>query len=267
MGYLQAVVLGFIQGATEFLPVSSSGHLHIIPLLLGWKQQPMSFDIFVHAGTLIAVILYFWPEVVKYTKGLIVGIKRLFEREPQLRDSIFSYYILIAFIPAGILGYFFQSRIQSVINNAQLISYFFLVTALLLILANVLKGKKDFTGIDWLDALIIGIAQAIALIPGISRSGASITAGRMMGLNRESSARFSFLIAIPAIMGGMVYAIYKTISGDFVIFLGPYIVGFIVAAVVGWLSLHLFFKILKSAGFEPYIVYLILLFVVLQVVL
>jgi len=267
MGYLQAVVLGFIQGATEFLPVSSSGHLYIVSHLLGWKLPPMTFSIFVHAGTLIAVIIYLWPEVVKYSKGFVAGIKSFIKKEPQGKDSIFSYYIIIAIIPASILGYLFESRIELMTTNIRLISYLLLVTALLLIVANLLKGKKKITGIDWFDAFIIGIAKAIALIPGISRSGASITAGRMMGLNRESSARFSFLIAIPIIAGATIYKIYGSITSGFPIFIGPYIVGFIVAAVVGWLSLHLFFKILKTAGFEPYIVYLILLFVVLQVVL
>lgn len=267
MGYIQALVLGAVQGATEFLPISSSGHLHIVPLLFGWNQQPLPFDIFVHAGTLLAVVVYFWPEVVKYTKGFIAGIKRLIQGKPQDDDSKIAYYILISFIPAGILGYLFESRIVMLVNSPKLISYFFLVTAVLLIIANVLRGKKEITSIKWLDALFIGFAQAIALIPGVSRSGASITTGRLVGLTRESSAKFSFLIAIPAITGGMFYSIYKTITGDFVFFIGPYLVGFVVAAVIGWFSLKLFFSILERAGFEPYIVYLVILFVFLQFVL
>jgi len=267
MGYIQAIVLGIVQGATEFLPVSSSGHLHIVPLLFGWNQQPLPFDIFVHAGTLTAVLIFFWPDVCKYTKGLFTGIKRLFKQEQHNKDTKIAYKILVSFLPAAILGYLFESRIEILINSPKIISYFFLVTATLLIIANVLKGKKNITSIKWLDALFIGFAQAIALIPGISRSGASITAGRLVGLSRKSSAKFSFLIAIPAIMGGMTYSIYKTVIGDFVLFLGPYLVGFVVAAVIGWLSLKLFFSILERAGFEPYIVYLVVLFVLLQFLL
>ncbi len=268
MGYLEAVVLGFIQGATEFLPISSSGHLTIFPALFGWQQPSLSFDIFVHAGTLVAVLIYFWADIAKYFKALFVGLGNFFKKEEVSTDSKIAFYIVLSFIPAAILGYLLESRIELLINSPKLVSYFFLVTAGLLILATVLKGKKEITGINWLDAIFIGFAQAIALIPGVSRSGTSITAGRIMGMTREASARFAFLIAVPAIAGGFLYHMYKAVFKiGFVIDLGPSLVGFAVAAVIGWLSIYMFFKILKTAGFEPYIVYLIILFVVLQIVL
>ncbi|HOO96323.1 MAG TPA: undecaprenyl-diphosphatase UppP [Caldisericia bacterium] len=265
MQYLQAIVLGFIQGATEFLPISSSGHLHIIPGLLGWMEHSLMFDVFLHAGTLVGIIIYFWKDIARYVVAFAAGIRSLINKEPVTNDAKFSFYVIIATIPAAILGYLFESRIEQLVTNPKTISYFLLVTAGLLLLAHIVKGDRKLTNIGWLDAVVVGFAQAVALIPGISRSGSSITAGRLMGLDRETSARFSFLIAIPIMLGGTLYSIAKVISiPEITIQFGPSFVGFVVAGVVGWLSLLVFFKIIKSAGFEPFIVYLILLFVFVQ---
>jgi undecaprenyl-diphosphatase len=271
MDIIQAFVLGIVQGLTEFIPVSSSAHLVLIPKFLGWTQPPMSFNVFLHGGTLVALLIFFWADVVKYVKAFFVGtsmfIRSIFVKDYQntfLPDTILSYNIILTLVPTGFLGLLFKDRLEQAFQDPKLVAWLLLGTAALLILSSVLKGKRELEEINWLDVLVVGFMQAVAMFPGISRSGATIAGGRIMGLNRETSARFTFLIAIPAIGAAFLLSLWDVLKGDVPIFLIPSIIGFVVSAIVGYFSFHLFFKIVKKFGFQAFAVYCILLFLVAQ---
>lgn len=262
MDIIQAVVLGFVQGLTEFIPISSSAHLVLIPKFLGWTQPPMSFDVFLHAGTLVALIIFFWADVVKYVKAFFTGIPQIGKTLPA--ESILSYNVILTLVPTGFLGLLFKDRLEQAFQDPKLVAWLLLGTAALLILSSMLKGKRELEEVSWLDALVVGFMQAVAMFPGISRSGATIAGGRMMGLKREASARFAFLIAIPAIGAAFLLSLWDVFKGHVPIYIVPSIIGFVISAVVGYFSFHLFFRIVRKFGFQAFAVYCILLFLVAQ---
>lgn len=271
MDIIQAVVLGFVQGLTEFIPISSSAHLVLIPKFLGWTQPPMSFGVFLHAGTLVALIIFFWADVVKYVKAFFVGsfsfVRSIFVKDYQhtfLPDTILSYNVILTLVPTGFLGLLFKDRLEQAFQDPKLVAWLLLGTAALLILSSMLKGKRELEEVSWLDALVVGFMQAVAMFPGISRSGATIAGGRMMGLKREASARFAFLIAIPAIGAAFLLSLWDVFKGHVPIYIVPSIIGFVISAVVGYFSFHLFFRIVRKFGFQAFAVYCILLFLVAQ---
>ncbi len=275
MSIVEAIVLGFVQGATEFLPISSSAHLVLVPKFLGWAPSPMSFDVFLHAGTLVALIIYFWPEVVKYIVAFFKGIPNIGKKTPSVpfigkkmpQDSTMSYNILLALLPVVALGFLFKDNVEQAFLDPKLTSWLLLVTAALLFIATRVKGKRQFGEIGWVDALTIGFAQAIALLPGISRSGATIAGGRAMMLDRESSAKFAFLIAIPAIGAATLLSVWDIVKGNAPLFFWPSLIGFVVSAIVGYISVVLLFKLIKRHGFDVFVIYLIALFIVSQIIL
>lgn len=265
MSIFEAIALGIIQGATEFLPVSSSAHLVLIPRFLGWAPAPLSFDVFLHAGTLVAIVIYFWSEIIKYVIAFFRGFKSIGKNLHQ--DSKMSYNIFLALLPAIVFGFLFKKHIEQAFQNPNLTSWLLLVTVAILVFATRAKGKRKFSDIKWIDALAIGFAQAIALLPGISRSGSTITGGRAMMLDRESSARFAFLVAIPAIAAATMLSVWDIVKGNSPLFFWPSIVGFVVSATIGYLSICLLFRLIKKHGFDVFVIYLIILFIVSQIIL
>lgn len=256
MNPIQAAILGFIQGATEFIPVSSSAHLVILPNLFGWSQPPMSFDLFVHFGTLIALVVYFWPEFVKIVTNFFTGVFK----KPMPYDAQYSYCVVFAIIPAIIAELLFSDRIEQSFSDPVQASWMLLGTAALLVIASYVKGARDLKQVKWYDSLVVGVMQAIAILPGISRSGATITGARIMGFDRESSAKFAFHVAIPAIGGAFVFSLIKVLKGNFPIEWTPSLIGMLVAAGIGYLSLILFFKIIKKMNFMVFAVYCVAFF-------
>lgn len=256
MNPIQAAILGFIQGATEFIPVSSSGHLIIIPTLLGWEKPSLTFEVFVHFGTLLALVIYFWPEFVKLVRNLF---KNPFEK-PLPFDTFYSYLVVLTIIPAALVDLLFNDRLNTLLENPVLASWLLLVTAGFLIIASYLKGTRKLSTVTALDFLVVSLMQAVAILPGISRSGSTITAGRAMGLDRESSAKFAFHIAIPAIGAAFLWHLLKALKGNIPIEWIPSFIGLAVAAIVGYLSLVLFFKIIKKMNFMIFAGYCIALF-------
>lgn len=256
MNPIQAAILGFIQGATEFIPVSSSAHLVILPNLFGWSQPPMSFDIFVHFGTLLALIVYFWPEFVSIISNFFTGVFK----KPIPYEAHYSYNVVFAIIPAIAATLLFGDRIEESFGQPVQAAWQLLGTAALLVVASFVKGTRDLKQVRWYDALVVGVMQAIGIIPGISRSGATITGARIMGFDRESSAKFAFHIAIPAIGGAFLYSLWKVYKGSYPIEWIPSLIGMVVAAVIGYLSLILFFKIIKKMNFMVFAVYCVTFF-------
>lgn len=249
MTFLQVLLLSFVQGLTEFLPVSSSGHLVLVPALLHFTTKPtILFDITLHLGTLFSVIFFLWKDIVQILVGICQG-----KRE----HWILTFKVIVAVIPAAILGLLLNDYIDILFENPLYVGYAYFVTALLLFLTLFLKdkGKTMFT-ITWWDALIIGLLQACALVPGFSRSGFTLVAALLVGMKKKEAFRFSFLIAIPAILGAFLFKLpdMRMESG-----IGMYIFGFLIALIVGFFSLYLLKMVLKKSRIYWFALYCLLL--------
>jgi len=257
----ESVLLGIIQGATEFLPVSSSGHLVLIPALLRLPLPNLAFTMGLHAGTLLSLLAYFYREII----GLVKGVFSVFKREKSAEEEFYLRLfglIIIAVIPAGIAGVLLSDRVDLLFSNPRTVSYLFFITAAFLILSSILsdKSKKTFKNINALDAVIVGIFQILALPPGISRSGTTITGGIVSGLDRESASKFSFLVAIPVIFGATVLEAGKGNFAGFTI--TDLLAGFVVSFIIGLISLWIFFPLVKKTKFYVFAIYCIILGVI-----
>ena len=258
MSIIQAIILGIIQGLTEFLPISSSAHLVIVPYILGWQIDPKAafiFNVLVQNGTLLAVIVYFWKELWSILRAFFQGIfKGKPFADPQAR---LGWFLILATIPAGILGLAIKPIVEAAFNSVVATAIFLFGTSALLVTAELLgKRSRQLTSLNWLDALIMGIFQAVAIFPGISRSGATITGGMLRQLDRPSAARFSFLMSIPVMLaaGGLEIAdILQTPALSSTIPL--ILVGFLTAAVVGFLSIRWLLGYLQKGSFYAFAIY------------
>ena len=236
MNIIQAILLGIVQGVTEFIPVSSSGHLVLVPWLLGWKSPGLVFDTIVHWGTLVAVLVYFWREWWALITAWVRGLVRWDWREPQAR---LMWLLIVGSIPAAVLGYLFNDFFESLFGKPVWVSVFLLVTAGLLALGEWLgKRTRDLGSLRWPDALLIGLGQAAAIVPGLSRSGATMSVGLLRGLERPAAARFSFLLAAPVILGAGLFQLLDLFSVPNPMAQVPALaVGFVTAAISGYLCI------------------------------
>ncbi|VAW58135.1 Undecaprenyl-diphosphatase [hydrothermal vent metagenome] len=256
MEFIQILVLALVQGLTEFLPVSSSAHLILVPILTGWEDQGLAFDVAVHVGTLSAVVIYFRAELGRMTVSWLGSVsgKGLDE------DARLAWAVLFGTIPAGLAGLLFKDFIELHLRSANVLAAATLVFALLLWWADAKgRGQRDEYSIRWLDVVFIGLAQALALIPGTSRSGVTITAGLFIGLNRQAAARFSFLLSIPVIVlaGGLKTLDYlKEASLDD---MQPLMLGAFLSGVSAYFCIHYFLKLLEKIGMMPFVIYRIIL--------
>lgn len=250
MDIFQAIILGIIQGITEWLPISSSGHLVLAQHLFG-LTQPLIFDVMLHLGSLLVVFIFFWKEI----KELIVGVIK-FEKE-KLRLLLF---IIIATIPIALVGFFLGDLVEKAFNSLVVVGFGLIFTSFLLFLSRYPKKKSG--KLSWGKAAIIGLFQAVAILPGVSRSGSSISSGMMLGIKKEDVARFSFIIFIPAILGATVLELGSLGAVENV---SAMIIGTIVSAVVGFFSLKLLMNIIKKDKFSWFGVYCLILGIVVVV--
>ena len=263
MDFLQILVLALVQGLTEFLPVSSSAHLILVPILTGWEDQGLAFDVAVHVGTLSAVVLYFRKEISKMTVSWgasVVG--KGFDQEAKL-----AWAVLFGTIPVGIAGLLFKDFIEMHLRAPEVLATATLVFALLLWLADA-RGRetRDEYSLTWTDILFIGLSQALALIPGTSRSGATMTAALFLGLSRQAAARFSFLLSIPVIIlaGGLKTLDYlEEASIDD---MQPLMLGALLSGVSAYVCIHYFLKLLEKISMLPFVIYRIVLAIFLFIV-
>ncbi|HEA17856.1 MAG TPA: undecaprenyl-diphosphate phosphatase [Pseudoalteromonas prydzensis] len=256
MSIIEIIVLALIQGLTEFLPISSSAHLILPSQILGWQDQGLAFDVAVHVGTLIAVIIYFRKEVVE----ILAAWFKSFGAQGATDDSKLGWWIIIGTIPAAVLGLIFKDLIELYLRSAWVIAITTILFGLLLWYADV-KGKQTKTiyQLTWKSALMIGMAQAMAMIPGTSRSGITMTAGLMLGMNKQSAARFSFLLAIPVIsMMGLYYTIELAL-GDHIVDWTTLILGAGLSFISAYTCIFLFLKIIERMGMMPFVIYRLLL--------
>ena len=269
MTLIQAIVLGIVQGLTEFLPVSSSGHLVMTQTLFGITENNLSFAIILHLGTLFAIIIAYHSAVFNMIKQFFLMIGDLFtKRSFNLTESKYRYYIIyiiVATIPAGIVGVLFSDLISEAFSSVVLISFTFALTGIILLVGERI-GKSNEGTIEKLGAkkaFIVGLFQMLAITPGISRSGTTMTGGLFMGLKKEDALEFSFLLALPAILGSLllefseVVIAIQTISPLYVL------AGFLSAVVVGYGSIKLFNAIVKKGKMIVFSCYLWLLSIVL----
>jgi len=240
MTVIQSILLGVIQGLTEFLPISSSGHLVIVPFLLKWDIPPAEafvFDVLVQVATLIAVLGFFWKDFYVILRGVLRGIQR---RKPfETQPARMGWYILLSTIPAGIAGLLLKDVVERAFSSPTMTAVALLGTALLLVIAErVGKRQRSLASLTWLDALVIGVFQILALFPGLSRSGSTIAGAMTRDLERPAAARFSFLMAVPIMLvAGMLAVIDLTQIKELGALLPVFIPGFIAAAVVGYLAI------------------------------
>jgi undecaprenyl-diphosphatase len=260
MPIFQVIVLGIVQGLTEFLPISSTAHLALIPWLFGWKDQGLGFDIALHVGTLLAVIIYFFRDRVQI---LVQGFGVRSGGDPDLsRNRYLLWLLAIASIPVGIAGFIFKQQAETTWRSPYVIGTMLIVVGLLMWAAEYMGRKqKDMGHITSADAIAIGIAQALAVVPGTSRSGITISAGLFRNLDRRAAARFSFLLSTPAIAaaaGKDFWDLAKHQGGLPADMRVPFAVGILVSAIVGCLTIKFFMDFLRRSTFTPFIIYRII---------
>src|SRR4051794_14776664 len=257
MDAFQAIVLGIVQGLTEFLPVSSTGHLRIVPAFLGWEDPGSAFTAVTQLGTLAAVLIYFRADLWRIASAWLRGL-----RDPEVRgthDARMGWFIILGTIPIGFFGLLFKDQIESGARSLYLIGTTLIVLGLLLLLAErVARRDRDIEQIDRRDAAVMGLAQACALVPGVSRSGSTITAGLFLGFDRESAARYSFLLSVPAVvLSGLFEA--RKIGEPGGAGLAPTLIATLLAFVVGYASIAWMLRWLTSHSTAVFVVYRVVL--------
>lgn len=237
----QSIILGIVQGITEFLPISSSGHLVLTPFLLGWRlpeEHVFIFDVLVQVATLVAVFAYFWQDLVAIISGTLSG---LVQWKPFATiEARLGWYLALATIPASLIGLTIRNTVEAAFHSPYAAALFLIVTAIMLLVAERAgKRNRKMESLTWIDALMIGIYQTLALFPGISRSGATITGGMVQNLDRQTSARFSFLMSVPIMLAaGLISTIDLLQIPNLSELLPTFIPGFLASAVVGYFSIR-----------------------------
>jgi undecaprenyl-diphosphatase len=249
MPFFVAIILGLIQGLTEFLPVSSSGHLVVAQYYLpGFTEAPLPFDVILHLGTLVALVIYFFRDI----KHIAASFFRYNDVE-AVGDRRLGWLIVIGTIPAGVVGLCFKDQIETLFSNVSLVPYMFIVTAVLLFAGERLgRPERPIRSMRVRDAVIIGLLQAVAIMPGISRSGSTIAGGLMVGLEKDAAARFSFILSIPAVFGAFLLSL-----GDMTHVTVSFVVGAAVACLVGLGAIWLTFRFVVNRRLWVFSLYLV----------
>ncbi len=259
MNELQALLLGVVQGLTEFLPISSSGHLILVPWVLDFnylEQHPefnKSFDVSLHSGTLLAVLTYFRADLVRYARGVLHSLRT---RRVEGQDERLGWLIVIATVPAAAVGAIAEQPITDKLGEPWQIAILLAVFAILLYLADRLPQQREVEGLGVRDAVLVGLAQAVALAPGTSRSGVTITAGRALGLTRAAAARFSFLLLAPITLGAVLYeSVDLLLTGVPPDSAGPFVVGIVAAAASGFAAIWGMLRYLQTRSYDIFVWY------------
>jgi undecaprenyl-diphosphatase len=279
VSWLDAIILGIVQGLTEFLPISSSAHLRIVSEFLLKADAGAAFTAIIQLGTETAVLIYFLPDIVHIVSS---WFKALFGRIPRNDPNArLGWFIIVGSIPIVVLGLIFQTQIETVLRSLWIVAITLIVFGILLGIADYLGAKNlRLREMTWRHAVLLGLAQALALIPGVSRSGATIGAGRALGFERPAAARYSFLLALPAVFGSGLYELYKTLKDPCdaaaakatscapEIFTMPQtLVAAVVAGVIGFIVIAFLMRYISKGSFLPFVIYRIALGVVLIVLL
>lgn len=259
MPILQVVVLGIVQGLTEFLPISSTAHLYLTSWLLGWQTEALSFDIMLHIGTLLAILIYFYRDWLQII-GQGFGMRPHFEPELK-RNPMLLWLLAIATVPVGVFGALFNKQAEGAWRTPYVMGAMLIAIGVLMWIAeNVGRKVRELPSINLPDAITIGLSQALAIVPGCSRSGITISAGLFRDLDRQSAARFSFLLSAPAIGGAAVKTLWDMHKAHELHTLasGSFIVGVVVSAIVGCAVIAWFLQYLRRSTLRPFVYYRII---------
>jgi undecaprenyl-diphosphatase len=252
---LQAIVLGLVQGLTEFLPISSSGHLVLVPWILDWEDPGLAFDAMLHLGTLLAIVVFFWRDLQDLVIGGLASIReRSLADDPSRRGA---WLIVVGSLPAALIGSVFEDFFETLFDAPIWVGVLLLVTGAVLAASEKWSRKRlRPTQLGWVDAVIIGLAQALAIAPGISRSGATISGGLWRGLQRDSAARFSFLLSVPIVMGAGLFKLKDLwVATGSMNSPAVLIAGFAAASVSGFLSIKFLLRYLRARPLYPFAAY------------
>lgn len=254
-----AILLGILQGATEFLPVSSSGHLVLVPHIFGWPDPGLALDTVLHLGTILAVVIYFWKDLWRIVRAVLGSLQKRSLAGP---DARLGWYLALATLPGALGGLLLEDYFESLFGAPKAVAGFLLVTAALLLVSEYARQKKEhtLTEMAWSHALLIGVAQMLAIAPGLSRSGATMAAGMLLGYRREESARFSFLLSVPIILGSGGYQLLKLATGEAggtpLLFS---LVGLVPAALTGFVAISGLLYLVRRQSLWPFAAYCALL--------
>ena len=259
MDILQAIIIGLVQGLTEFLPVSSSAHLIFAQQALGVTDVGLAFDVLLHVGTLVAVIGYFYNDIINMIKGFLLSLLDLkdgnfiseVKKDPYKK---LAWLTILATIPVGVVGVLFNDAVEAMFQGLTVPAFLLLITGTLLYISQRMnRGRIDVRNMGVKEALIMGCGQAVAVLPGLSRSGTTIATGLFAGLDKEFAAKFSFILSIPAILGAAVFQL-KDLSGGNVE-IGACIAGFIVAVISGYFAISVLLKIIREKSLDIFAYY------------
>lgn len=261
MDIIQLIILALIQGITEFLPISSSAHLILVPLLTEWQDQGLAIDVAAHLGSLFAVIFYLRKDI---TRILLSGMNSIIKKDLSNIDSRLFWCLIFASIPVLVFGFLLHDIVSTYLRDPLIIASASIGFGLLLWYADSSgKRARQINSIGLRDAIIIGLAQVLALVPGTSRSGITMTAALMLGLDRQSAARFSFLMAVPIILTAGLYESLTLIQMNATVDLNNFIITVVLSAISALLAIHLFLKFLDKVGMLPFVIYRLVLGLVL----
>lgn len=257
MNILQALVLGLVQGLGEFLPISSSAHLVLVPWFFQWPDPGLTFDVALHLGTLVAVVAYFWRDLLEIIFDAVT--------RPRSQSGRLFWYLVVASLPGALFGVLFEKQAETVFRSPALIALTLTLMGLGLWGADrVGRKRRDMDDLSWGDSIIVGLSQALAIIPGVSRSGITMTAGLLTGMERDTAARFSFLMSVPIIAGA---ALLKLKDLPAAAVNTPFIVGVLTAAVVGYLAIRFLLHYVRHGSYFLFTAYRFLLAVLILLVL
>jgi len=255
MTIFQAIILGLIQGLTELLPISSSAHLTLIPMMFEWKI-PDSFDVALHFGTLLAIGIFFFTDWIDLLKG---GYNRIVKKQSSL-ESKMLFYIILATIPGGAIGFILDKYAEDILGNPIIIAIALIVMGIILYIADKYsKSETQYKDLSLKQTFLIGLSQALAFIPGVSRSGITMTTGRLLGVKREATAKYSFMLSAPIVLGA---SLYKFLDFQFSI---EALIGIIVSFLVGLFVIKFLLEYLKKGSFKIFAIYRIILGIVVLV--
>ncbi len=258
MNIFESIILGIVQGITEFLPISSSAHLVIVPYLFKWEipsDEAFVFNILVQVASLVGVFAFFWRDIYHILRAMLSGI---IEKKPFAEsDAKLGWYLILATIPAGVIGLLLKDQVEAVFDSPTITAFFLLITAALLVVAEkVGKRNRSLKELDWKDSLTIGFFQAIAIFPGISRSGSTITGGMIRNLERPPAARFAFLMSIPIMLAaGLLGTVDLLEIPNLSSLLPVFIPGFIASAVVSFLAIGWLLRYLNKHPLYVFAIY------------
>ena len=263
MSLLEAIVLGIVQGLTEFLPISSTAHLRIVPAFAGWEDPGAAFTAVTQLGTMTAVLLYFREDLIRIARAWLASVRDRPKRREL--DARIGWYIVLGTIPIGVFGVLFKDQIESGARDLYVIGIALIVLALVLAAAEVVSTReRDIDQIETRDGFWVGMAQALALVPGVSRSGATITAGLFLGLKRTAAARFSFLLSVPAVVLSGLFELSSIIEGEEGehVGAGSLVIATVLAFVVGYASIAFLLRFLTNHTTFVFVAYRVVLGVV-----